>query len=147
MMCHGAQASGLGVGFRLSHKLMAKPERLGLKNIVLRDRFYPYFVCAFLGLGLGLGFNSKWYKASILRARLQKQGPRAGEHVFDVDYGKGEAEDSVPIDRNAHRDRCAQWTHHTHVMHARCVHLPRRGGLAHSQWDWASHGSACRRPR
>ena len=35
---------------------------------------------------------------------------------------------------HAHRDRCAQWTHHTHVMHARCVHLPRRGGLAHSPW-------------
>ena len=44
---------------------------------------------------------------------------------------------------HAHRDRCAQWTHHTYVMHARRVHLPRRGGSAHSQWDWASHGGAC----
>ena len=51
------------------------------------------------GTRVEVEFNSKWYKASILRARLQKQGPRAGEHVFDVDYGRGEAEDRVPIDR------------------------------------------------
>ena len=42
---------------------------------------------------------------------------------------------------HAHRDRCAQWMFHTHVMHVRRVYLPRRHGLAHSQWDWGPHGA------
>ena len=42
---------------------------------------------------------------------------------------------------HAHRDRCAQWMLHTHGMHAQRVHLPRRDGSAHSQWDWGPHGA------
>ena len=50
------------------------------------------------GLRVEVEFNDEWFGARILRVRARKGGA-AGEELYDVDYGKGEAEDNVTVDR------------------------------------------------
>ena len=50
------------------------------------------------GLRAEVEFNGEWFGARITRVRT-REGGSEGEELYDVDYGKGEAEDNVTVDR------------------------------------------------